>query len=337
MARAAIDPQVWQPPPAPELAGIYAPNDLLDDPELWPVPGTGPEDVVVDADGRVFTGLEDGRILQVGPPGAAARQLANTGGRPLGIELLGDGRLLVCDADRGLFAVDTDGHGMEPLLQQIAGRDLVVTNNAAVDADGIVYFTESTTRHPLSRFRADILEHNSTGALWRLDPGTGEVDRLLGDLSFANGVALTADGTAVLVAETAGYAIHRVGLSGGAAGSSDVFAANLPGHPDNLSTGPDGTVWCAMPSYRVRELDALKPRHPILRKLVWRIPERLQPDATRCAFVLGFGPNGEVTHNLQGDGERFHYVTGVREHDGWLYLGSLVCDAIARVPVPGGR
>lgn len=333
MAKPSIDPVVWEPPPAPEMAGIYAPNDRLSDPELWPVPGTGPEDVVLDAEGRLFTGLADGRILEVGPPGTSPRQVANTGGRPLGIELMADGRLLVCDAYRGLLAVDTDGREVETLLREVAGRELMLTNNATVASDGTIFFTESTTRFPLSEFRADILEHSATGALWRLDP-SGGVDRIHDRLAFANGVTMAPDGASVLVAETAGYTIHRIRLTGPAQGVADVFAGNLPGFLDNLSTGPDGTVWCALPSPRVRQVDVLKRLHPMLRKVVWRIPERFQPDAERSAFVLGFDADGNVTHNLQGDGERFHYVTGVREHDGWLYLGSLVEPAIARVRLP---
>ena len=333
MRKPSIDPVVWDAPPAPELAGVYAPNGRLTDPELWPVPGTGPEDVAIDGDGRVFTGLEDGRILEVGPPGTPPRQVANTGGRPLGLEVHPEGWLLICDAYRGLLRVDPDGReAVDVVLAQVEGRDLVVTNNAAVASDGTIYFSESSTRFPLADFEADILEHSATGSLWRLDPA-GDVDRLHAGLAFANGVALTADGGAVLVAETAGYSIHRVRLTGPAQGAVDVFAGNLPGFLDNLSTGPGGTVWCALPSPRLREVDLLKRLHPGLRKLVWRLPDRIQPAAKRSAFVLGFDGDGTVTHNLQGTGEAFHYVTGVREHDGWLYLGSLVEDAIARVPL----
>jgi strictosidine synthase len=50
--------------------------------------------------------------------------------------------------------------------------------------------------------------------------------------------------------------------------------------------------------------------------------------------VLGLDADGRVVHNLQDDGARYHYVTGVREHDGWLYLGSLVETAVARVRLP---
>lgn len=59
--------------------------------------GRGPEDVVVTADGRVVTGVADGRLLSLDLDGPV-RVLADTGGRPLGIESLPDGRLLVRDA-----------------------------------------------------------------------------------------------------------------------------------------------------------------------------------------------------------------------------------------------
>ncbi|MFP5309690.1 MAG: SMP-30/gluconolactonase/LRE family protein [Actinomycetes bacterium] len=335
MGKVAIDPQVWQPPPAPELAGVFARNDLLDRVELWPTPGAGPEDVVVDHAGGVVTGLEDGRVVRFDPEGSGPVQLTHTGGRPLGIELLGDDAVLVCDAERGLLRVGLEDGACDVLLDRVDRRPLVLTNNAAVGADGTVWFTESTRRHPLSRFRADILEHNGSGRLLRFDPVTGDVEEVLGGLSFANGVALAADGQSLVVAETGGYALHRVWLHGDRAGEREAFASNLPGFPDNLSTGSDGTIWCALPSLGQPALDALLPWPPALRKAVWRLPEAIQPDAVRVGFVVGFAPDGTVRHNLRSDGERFHYVTGVREHDGWLYLGSLVERAVARVRVPG--
>ena len=62
---------------------------------VHPVPSMGAEDVVVGADGTVWTGTEDGAIWALDPATGSTRRVADTGGRPLGIELLGDGRLLV--------------------------------------------------------------------------------------------------------------------------------------------------------------------------------------------------------------------------------------------------
>ena len=81
-------------------------------------------------------------------------------------------------------------------------------------------------------------------------------------------------------------------------------------------------------------LDLLLPRPGFLRSAVWAMPDRLQPDATRITWVIGINGDGDVISNLQGPGDGYHYVTGVREHAGRLYLGSLVGPGIAVADVP---
>ncbi len=81
------------------------------------VPGQGTEDVAVVTSGRyagwVHTGTDDGSILRVRPDGAQIERVATTRGRPLGIEVLPDGRLVGCDAHRGLLWIDpADGAGI---------------------------------------------------------------------------------------------------------------------------------------------------------------------------------------------------------------------------------
>ncbi len=44
--------------------------------------GEGPEDVLVDASGRVCTGLADGRIVRLAGPGQAPETVARVPGRP---------------------------------------------------------------------------------------------------------------------------------------------------------------------------------------------------------------------------------------------------------------
>jgi hypothetical protein len=49
--------------------------------------------------------------------------------------------------------------------------------------------------------------------------------------------------------------------------------------------------------------------------------------------VLAVDGGGTVKHDIHAPGDRYHMVTGVREHEGVLYLGSLVERAIAVVDV----
>ncbi len=95
-----FSPAPWSPPKAPSLTGDFEENQRLRDAELITIPGAGPEDVVVDANGNLLTGTEDGTILRI-DPGGSITPIADVGGRPLGIELYGDD-LLICNAYLGL-------------------------------------------------------------------------------------------------------------------------------------------------------------------------------------------------------------------------------------------
>jgi sugar lactone lactonase YvrE len=325
MARPKIAPQVWRPPSAPR-----AKTDPLPPLTVVQVNGFGPEDVLVDK-GHVFTGVDDGRILRLTPDGRRLDTVADTGGRPLGLELYPDGRLLVCDAKRGLLLVDRRNGDLEVLVDR--GPELRVCNNAAVAADGTVYFTDSTSRFDLDHWKADVLEHNGTGRLLRRTPD-GEVDELLTGLHFANGVALAPDESWVVVASSGSYRLDKVELP---SGRHSALAESLPAFPDNIATGSDGLVWVAMASPRIAALDLAHRLHPAVRKAVWALPEPLQVKEKRVVWVRALdGATGRVVHDLRAVRPDYHMVTGVREADGVVYLGSLNERAIAHFALPQG-
>ncbi|HKR48106.1 MAG TPA: SMP-30/gluconolactonase/LRE family protein [Pseudonocardiaceae bacterium] len=295
--------------------------------------GIGPEDVLLDGDGGIITGVADGRVLRIGVNGGVLGTVVDTGGRPLGLEWLPDGRLLVCDGHRGLLAVDITNGRIEVLVYEVNGAPMRFCNNAAVAPDGTVYFTDSSRRFGIEHYRGDLLEHSGTGRLLRRDPG-GEVEVLLDGLQFPNGVALDPSGNWLALAETASYRLSQLWLRGARAGEQRVLADSLPGFPDNLSTGSDGLIWVALPSPRNRLLDLLLPRAPVLRRIVWALPEALQPAEGKALQVLAFDADGAVVHDLRGSGDEYDMVTGVREHCGVVYLGSLTQRAIAVLEVP---
>jgi len=293
-----------------------------------PVPGHGCEDVLVAPDGTVHTGTDDGWVWAVSPDGEQVRRVGRVPGRPMGIEVLPDGRLLVCDADHGLFAMDRADGRVEPLLSRVAGQPLVLTNNAAVAGDGTIWFSESSRVHPLARWKADLVEDTRTGRLLRRDPD-GEVEVVLDGLRFANGVALAPDESFVCVAESPGRDVVRHWLSGERAGRTDHLAQELPGYLDNLALGTDGLIWVtiASPQDRTLELVVRAPRW--VRRAVNRVPERLLPEPKRTARVQAYDVDGRLVHDRVLDPTRFHMATGVREHHGRVWLGSLVEPAVA--------
>jgi sugar lactone lactonase YvrE len=298
-----------------------------------PVPAHGAEDVLVDAEGWVLTGTEDGSIFRVRPDGQRIDRVGSTGGRPLGLELLPDGRVLVCDAHRGLLALDTtDGH-IEVLAKEADGQRIKVCNNAAVHSSGDIYFSDSSQVFPLEQWRADLAENTATGRLIRRATD-GSTEVLLDGLRFANGVALSADESFVAVAESGGRTVVRRWLTGDRAGQVDHLVTDLPGYPDNIARGSDGLIWVTIGSPRTALLEWVV-RAPVpVRRAARRLPERLQPGPQRTVRVIALDDDGRTVHDVQADATRFHMVTGVREHHGRLWLGSLAHPAIAVLDVP---
>ncbi len=321
-----IDPARWTPPEAPELAGAYAPNDALAGVERLDV-GRGPESVAVAADGSVACGLEDGRVVRWAD--GAAETLTDIGGRPLGMAFDAGGNLIVCDLYGRLLSISAAG-AIRELVTEIDGVPLGLVNDLDLGADGTIYFSESSTETMDTLL--DLLEHRPHGRLLAYHPGTASVEVLLDGLYYANGVAISADGSFVLVVETTEYRVRRLWLTGPRQGEDEVFIDNLPGFPDGISCDDNGTFWLALMNPRNAFIDWTLER-PWIRKVAARLPLAwFAGAAPRYGFVLGLDENGNVLHNLQDpSGKHYAGISSVVRHGDALYLGSLLEDAIGRV------
>ncbi|MGW1555730.1 SMP-30/gluconolactonase/LRE family protein [Streptomyces sp. NPDC002144] len=290
--------------------------------------GRGPEDVVADARGRVLTGVEDGRILRVdgltGPGPARVEVLAETGGRPLGLELLPDDVLLVCDAELGLLRVDLREGIVRILADSVAGERLRFCSNVVALSDGSVCFTVSSRRYPLDQWIGDIVEHSGTGRLLRLVPGSERPEVLMEGLQFANGLALSADESFLVVAETGARRLTRYWLTGARAGRGEPFTENLPGMPDNIwRAAPDGPIWVSLAGPRVPPLDLLHRAAPAVRAAAARVAVHAPYRPTGTVGVLAVDDRGGIVHHLARRRSGYRFVTSVCEAGGHLVLGSL--------------
>ena len=316
--RPSIDPVRWHAPPVEGLPDFGSPTLTL-----VPVPGGEPEDVVVDATGSLWVGALDGSLVRLRPDGSSPEVVANTGGRPLGLAFARDGRLLVCDSPRGLLAVDTTSGAVQTLVDTIDGRPLIFCSNVTETADGTIYFTESTSAFTVGDYVGAILEARGRGALHCLEPD-GRVTTLVDGLYFANGLTPTADGSALVFAETQGRRLSKYWLTGPQAGSVTPLAVNLPAMPDNLSTGADGRIWCAMVTPANPVADRLAAAPPALRQLIWRLPPRLQPKPAAVVWAVAFDPDsGEAVAGVRMTLPEFSMVTGVVEAGDRLWLGTI--------------
>lgn len=328
-----LDPAPWRPPLAPALTEEYAVNNALDSIlRLGDGLGLKPEDVAFDAQGRLYTGYEDGRILRWDAQRTRVEEFANTGGRPLGLKFDGLGNLIVADSYNGLIAIDPAGT-ITTLSTECDGLPYGFTDDLDIAADGSIYFTDASWKYGQTQYLDDLIEHRPNGRLLRYDPKSGITTLVLGDLYFANGVAISPDQQYVLVAETGMYHIRRYWLAGKKAGDTDLFVENLPGFPDGITTGENGIYWIALATRRNDLLDGLMPL-PFARRMLMRLPGFLRPAAAHYGFILGVDSDAHIVRNFQSPSGAYAPITNVVEHQGTLFLGSIEEDAVGIFPLP---
>ncbi|HJT27617.1 MAG TPA: SMP-30/gluconolactonase/LRE family protein [Pyrinomonadaceae bacterium] len=330
LAPVPIAPAAWTPPVAPPLTGQYAQNTRLSPVQKLSIgDGHKPEDVALDAEGKIYAGFEDGRIMVLQADGTQPHVFANTHGRPLGMIFDREGNLIVADAIKGLLSVSKAGE-IKVLAEEADGVKFGCLNDLDVGADGTIYFTEASSKFPMSQFTNDLLEHQPNGRLLALDPHSRQPRTLLRGIYFANGVAVSPDQTFVLVNETGEYRVRRVWLNGPKMGQNDVFIDNLPGFPDGISSNGRDRFWLALVTPRQALFDRMLP-YPMMRKMVARLPKFMQPAPKRYSFVLGLDSQGRVIENLQnGSPDCFSEIANVVEHNGALYFGSIGEDTVGR-------
>lgn len=329
-----IEPEAWTPPQAPKLEGAYAVNQRLSGVErLAAGAGHKPEGVAIDREGRIYSGMEDGRVVRWLPAGGAPQVFAETGGRPLGMDFDRDGNLIIADANKGLLSINPQG-AVAVLSTEAGGVPFRCPNDLDIAADGTIYFTDASSKFPLAVYKQDLFEHKPNGRLLAYEPQTKQTRLVLDKIYFANGVAVSPDQSFLLVVETGLYRVRRVWLSGEKKGQAEILIDNLPGFPDNISSNGNDKFWLALVTPRNPLLDKLLPR-PFLRKVVLRLPEFLQPAPERYGFVLALNRDGQVVENLQDpSGKAFALISNVLEYQGKLYLGSIGEDAVGRISVP---
>nr|VFK41664.1 MAG: Sugar lactone lactonase YvrE [Candidatus Kentron sp. TC] len=325
-----IDSVAYIPPPPPKFTGVLAPNETLKKTELL-AKGLliGPEDVDVDEKGRVYGGTQDGKIIRILQDGTV-ETFAQTGGRPLGLHFDRQGNLIVCDAWKGLLSVNAQGV-ITTLSTEAEGAPFFLTNDLDIDAEGIIYFSDASYKFRQPEYKLDLMEARPYGRFMSHDPKTGETRVLLKDLYFANGVALSKNEDFVLINETYRYRIIRYWLKGEKADTHEVFADNLPGFPDGISSNRKGVFWLAIPAPRNAIADTLHPM-PFLKDLLAKLPEFLLPKAESYGLVLALNEQGDIIESLHdADGAHATEITSVQEHDGYLYLGNLHRDWVGRL------
>jgi gluconolactonase len=214
-------------------------DGLLTEPRL-----DHPEGLAVHRDGSIWCGGERGQIYRIETDGSSMEQVASSGGFSQGMAFDAEDNLYVCDLmHAAIMRLDARSGALEKFADGVNGRGIKISNFPAFDSEGRLYVSDSHAfKEPgpgIFRFNPD-----GSGELWYDEP-----------INFANGLALSADGRHLYVAETFGNAVFRVAIADDGSAGIREEVASLPGVlPDGLAFDTEGNLYvaCYEPSQVLR-------------------------------------------------------------------------------------
>lgn len=322
-----------------------------------------PESVAFDSQGRgPYAGVGDGRIMRWDgdekgwvefaviisnrtevcdqpQPLQANMKYEALCGRPLGLRFNKQtGDLYIADAYFGLMKVGPEGGVAEVLTNTADGQKFVFTNDLDIAEDGSVYFTDSSSKYPRKKFLFPILEAEAGGRLLKWDPKTKETTVLVRNLLFPNGVSFSKDHSFLVVAETGTGRLSRYWVKGSKAGTYEHFVW-LAGYPDNVRTNEKGEFWVALHCRRTMLDMFFKPR-PAVKHAFLKLPLSAGTLYTLLsgkphASLYRYSEQGEILEVLEDKtGSVVQLISEPEEHDGKLYLGSVLRPHVAVYTLP---
>jgi gluconolactonase len=166
-----------------------------------------------------------------------------------------DGALYVCNHGvRGVQRLNIDTGERETLIDAFEGQKFNSPNDLVRRRNGQIFFTDPP--YGLDGLNASPMKEMDTNGVYRLDPD-GTCTRLVSDMSFPNGVALSPDERWLYVAQSdpSAQIIRRYPVNeAGDLGEMELWfdasthpAADLAGLPDGMAVAQSGEVFATGP------------------------------------------------------------------------------------------
>lgn len=243
-----------------------------------------PEGPAYDGKGNIYTSNCDSdyitRVDAVGNISIAYRA-SKTEAEPLtfrktnGMTFFKEGSLFVCDFGRNaIVRIYPDGH-QEVVVGEDENEPLAAPNDLAFAPNGDLYFTA-----PGQSDKA-----NPIGRIYRWQFEERRLTRVAEQMAYPNGLAFSATGEWLYVAESKENRILRFAVrSDGALGPQEVFAdlsAFSEGEPDGIALDSAGNLWIA--HFYAHLVLVLSPSGDLLEKIP--LPFEKQTGPTNVEFA----------------------------------------------------
>jgi Strictosidine synthase len=180
-----------------------------------------------------------------------------------------------------------------------------------------------------------IISGDRTGRLMKYDPKNNEVEILLNNLSFLNGIMLSQDGSYLIFVETSTCYVSKYWLRGPKSRTVEVIT-ELSGYPDNIKRSPRGGFWIGLHSRR-STLTKWALSFKWVREQILKMPmERVLAVSStlssigRPTLAVRLTEEGRIVEVLQGDaGRNLRHVSEIYERDRRLWIGSVILPFLA--------
>ncbi|RUS84882.1 hypothetical protein EGW08_007351 [Elysia chlorotica] len=316
----------------------------------------GPESFAAGHDGSIYTGSADGRIWRIKDntlsyvartgldhPDCGTYALEPECGRPKGMKLDARGDLIVVDAYKGLLRVDLDSGRVETLLDSelgFNGSKFLFLNAMDILNNGTILISESSTKWERRDYRYEVIETNNLGRILAFDPETRKAWLVADELYLANGMTLTHDQSAILVAEMSLSRISKIFVTGSRAGERSVLVSNLPGYPDNIKQNSRGHYYVGLGSVRFvgssplgSFLDLVGP-YPALKKIITKLVPAAMFDVflPKHAILLEISDDGSIVTSHHDPGaSTLPALSEAFQHGEDIYIGHFKIPFVGRV------
>ncbi|MEH3144037.1 MAG: SMP-30/gluconolactonase/LRE family protein [Methylobacterium frigidaeris] len=234
----AFDPRFTDVvPPRARLVSLYDQAVFSEGPVWWPVRNI-----------LVWSDIEGRRVLGWHPDGCV-RVVIDAAPFINGNTVDRNGDLIHCEhGNRRLSRTTPDGRS-SPVVETYERRRFNAPNDVVCAADGALWFTDPA--YGLRLPRQGALAESDLGhhSVYRFDPGTGRVRRIV-DLGQPNGLAFAPDERMLYVSDTSrteggdGHTIHAYSVGDDhSLGEPRIFAEIEPGVPDGFRVDRRGWIW----------------------------------------------------------------------------------------------
>lgn len=270
-----------------------------------------PEGPVALPDGTwlIVEGSADrGCVTQISADGQTRRVIKKTG-RPNGLAVDSKGVIWIAESKNPSLVQLTMEGKSEVVATACDGEAFLFPNDLCFGPDGALYMTDSgvviDNFAPNNQIRPDYMDVHYDGRVYRIDVGTGKVEKLDTGIKFTNGIAFGPD-RLLYTNETLTGNIYRYDRKGGEIAGDRVLFGNVirpdapPGWkgPDGMAFSTDGRLFVAV--FGQKDITVLGKQGEVLERIptTGKLP-------TNVAFALPGRKRIHVTEYELGQLEAF--------------------------------